>query len=96
MLVLLLLRRYSDGCWMTLCALRSGTVGVCPVPNKEQLIGVMLQLLDGNVEVEIVQQQELQLELIQFRKRKTSDLPNQLISALSQSLRRRKKMRTFA
>lgn len=43
-------------------------------PIQDQLIGVALQLVDRDLEPEIVQQQELQLELVQFVERQTSDL----------------------
>lgn len=43
-------------------------------PEEDELIGVVLQLGDGDDEAKVVEKEELQLELVELVQRKTADL----------------------
>lgn len=66
-------------------------------PVQQKLVAVLLQLLDGHVEVVFVQDKELELERIQFGDGQTSDLshasqfsPIPFVAKRSQKIRRDK------
>lgn len=48
--------------------------GVATDPEEDQLIGVALQLIDGDDEAEVIKEEELQLQLVQLVEGESSDL----------------------